>query len=78
MTTYQTEQPFTANQFVADLDDGVISRHIFVDEGIFRSELRSLFPNVWLFIGHASQVPNVGDFFVSRMGVDSVLMTRDD
>jgi len=31
-----------------------------------------------LFIGHASRVPNVGDFFVSRMGVDSVLMTRDD
>jgi phenylpropionate dioxygenase-like ring-hydroxylating dioxygenase large terminal subunit len=61
-----------------DTEHGEISREIFVDEGIHKRELEHLFPRAWLFVGHASQVPNAGDFFSSWMGSDPVLMTRDD
>ena len=42
------------------------------------TQLQNLFPRAWLFVGHASQVPNSGDYFSSWMGSDPVLLTRDD
>jgi phenylpropionate dioxygenase-like ring-hydroxylating dioxygenase large terminal subunit len=62
---------------LVDADNGVISREIFVDEAIFRAELSQVFARAWLFVGHETQVPGPGDFFVSRMGTESVLLTRD-
>jgi len=32
------------------------------------AELEKLLIRVWLIVGHESQVPNPGDFFVSHMG----------
>lgn len=60
-----------------DDEQGTISRQIFTSDEIYRRELENLFTRAWLFVGHASQVPNPGDFFSSRMGSDPVLMTRD-
>lgn len=62
---------------LVDIENGVISREIFVDEKIHAKELQNLFPRAWLFVGHESQIPNPGDYFSSWMGSDPVLMTRD-
>jgi len=59
-----------------DTAAGLVSREIFVDEGVFQQELDNLFARVWLFVGHESQIPEPGDYFVSRMGTDSVIMSR--
>jgi phenylpropionate dioxygenase-like ring-hydroxylating dioxygenase large terminal subunit len=63
---------------LVDTERGEISREIFISEEIHRRELEYLFPRAWLFVGHASQVPQPGDFFSSWMGSDPVLLTRDD
>jgi phenylpropionate dioxygenase-like ring-hydroxylating dioxygenase large terminal subunit len=63
---------------LVDVTKGEISREIFIDEQIFKNELENLFPRTWLFVGHATQVPEPGDFFSSYMGADPVLLTRDD
>lgn len=68
----------TAAADLIDMDHGLISREAFVSEEIFAQELKNLFPRSWLFVGHESQIPEPGDFFVSRMGVDSVILSRDD
>lgn len=62
---------------LVDADQGKVSREIFVDGGIYQKELENLFTRAWLFVGHESQVPNPGDFFVSRMGEESVILVRD-
>ena len=62
---------------LVDTKDWFISREIFVNEEIYQEELEQLFARAWLFIGHESQVPKPGDFFVSRMGEESVILTRD-
>ena len=53
---------------LVDLGTGQISREIFVNEEIYREEQERLFARAWLFVGHESQIPNPGDFFVSRHG----------
>ncbi len=60
-----------------DLSKGLVSRDVFVDENIYSLELEQIFSKTWLLIGHESQVPKPGDYFVSRMGEESVIMTRD-
>ena len=67
----------SAYDTLVDIERGIISREIFVDATIFRDELERVFGRAWLFVGHESQVPNPGDFFVSRMGTESVILTRD-
>jgi phenylpropionate dioxygenase-like ring-hydroxylating dioxygenase large terminal subunit len=62
---------------LVDLAGGQISREIFVNEEIYAEEQERIFARAWLFVGHESQIPNPGDFFVSRMGEESVLLCRD-
>jgi nitrite reductase/ring-hydroxylating ferredoxin subunit len=62
---------------LVDLETGEISREIFVDEGIYREEQERVFARAWLFVGHESQIPDPGDFAVSCMGEESVILCRD-
>ena len=62
---------------LVDLTRGQVSREIFVNEEIYREEQERLFARAWLFVGHESQIPNPGDFFVSGMGEESVILCRD-
>ncbi|MGH7905630.1 MAG: aromatic ring-hydroxylating oxygenase subunit alpha [Candidatus Binataceae bacterium] len=59
-----------------DTGRGEISREIFVNEDIYKRELEKIFTRTWLCVGHESQVRNPGDFFVSYMGEESVILTR--
>ena len=74
MTT-RREQGY--RQGLVDMKAGQISREIFVNDEIYQQELERLFARVWLFVGHESQIPNPGDFFVSGMGEESVILCRD-
>ena len=62
---------------LVNLDKGLVSRRIFVDAEIYRRELENIFARSWLFVGHESQIPNPGDFILSRMGEESVILNRD-
>ena len=66
-----------AMQSLVDMDEGTISREIFVNTDIYQQELERVFARTWLYIGHESQIPNPNDFFISRMGEESVILTRD-
>ncbi len=62
---------------LVDLSTGQISREIFVNDEIYGEELDRVFTRAWLFVGHESQIPKPGDFFVSGMGEESVILCRD-
>ena len=62
---------------LVDLATGQISREIFVNEDIYAEEQEKIFARAWLFVGHESQVPNPGDYFVSSMGEEAVILCRD-
>ena len=62
---------------LVDTVNGEISREIFVSESIYQEEKERIFTRAWLYVGHESQIRNPGDYFVSKMGEESVILARD-
>jgi len=62
---------------LVDLRAGEVSREIFVNEHIYAEEQERIFARAWLHVGHESQIPKPGDYFVSSMGEESVILCRD-
>ena len=62
---------------LVDLSQGTISREVFVNHSVYQQEQEQVFARSWLFVGHESQVPSPGDYFVSSMGEESVILCRD-
>jgi 3-phenylpropionate/trans-cinnamate dioxygenase alpha subunit len=60
-----------------DKETGLIDSSIFADEQIYQQELERIFGRAWLFISHVSLLPNSNDFFLTYMGEDPVILTRD-
>lgn len=61
-----------------DTEAGTLSRASFASEAIFQRELECVFARGWNFVGHTSQLPNNGDFFLSRCGTETVIVSRDE
>jgi phenylpropionate dioxygenase-like ring-hydroxylating dioxygenase large terminal subunit len=53
-----------------------VHRDVYTDPDLFEIEMEQLFSNTWVYVGHASQVPNIGDFFTTTIGTQPVVMTR--
>ena len=62
---------------LVDLKAGLISRDVFVSDAVYQQEQEQVFTRTWLFIGHESQIAKPGDYFISRMGEESVILSRD-
>ncbi len=60
-------------------EDGTwVSRRLFFDPDLYEIEKHRVFGRSWLMVGHDSQIPNPGDFFLSFMGEESVIVVRDN
>ncbi len=62
---------------LVDREKGLVSRDIFVDPVLYEVEKERVFARCWLFVGFEDQVKKPGDYFVSRMGEESVILSRD-
>ena len=60
-----------------DANTGTVDRVIFSDQAIYELELERIFARAWNFMCHESQIPNKGDYFLSFIGEESVICTRD-
>ena len=67
----------TPFQDMVDVKAGTVDRAIFSDQAIYEMELERIFARAWNFMCHESQIPNKGDYFLTFIGEESVICTRD-
>ena len=55
-----------------------VHRDLYIDEEVFALEMEHLFANTWVYVGHASQIPAVGDYYTTTVGDQPVVMVRQE
>jgi len=53
-----------------------VHRDVYLSEQVFALERERLFANTWSYLGHASQVPEPGDFFAQEIAGRPLVMVR--
>ncbi|TQV78941.1 Rieske 2Fe-2S domain-containing protein [Exilibacterium tricleocarpae] len=54
-----------------------VHRDVYLDPAIFDLEMERIWARAWVYVGHASQVPDPGDYIGTSIGKEPVLMVRD-
>jgi p-cumate 2,3-dioxygenase subunit alpha len=62
-----------------DTDAGIfrVHRSVYRDQQIFERERERIWGRVWLYLGHASEVPSPGDFKLRTIGGRELIFLRD-
>jgi Rieske 2Fe-2S family protein len=55
----------------------MLPQRYFVSPEVFAIELEKIFSNLWLLVGHQSQLPKPGDYFLVNIAAESLIITRD-
>jgi phenylpropionate dioxygenase-like ring-hydroxylating dioxygenase large terminal subunit len=50
---------------------------LYRDQDVYEKEIREIFLKSWLCVGHQSQIPQKGDYFLFEMAGESVIVVRD-
>ena len=58
------------------VEDDRVHRDLYLSDELFALEQQHFFANTWNFIGHASQVPNAGDYVAVTIAGQPLLMVR--
>src|SRR5260370_38570978 len=54
-----------------------VNREVFVSREIFEREQRAIFDRCWIYVGHASELPNPGDYKTRFVAGRPVIFCRD-
>lgn len=51
-------------------------KSLYTDPELFDLEMRNIYGRAWIYVGHESQVPEVGNYHATRLGDQDVIMVR--
>src|SRR2546427_6090454 len=67
----------TAFDLDALVKEDRVHRRLYTDPAIFEAEMRLIFEQTWVFVGHDSEIAQPGDFKTTYIGRNPVIMSRD-
>lgn len=53
-----------------------LDQEFYKSDDIYKKEIENIFLKNWILAGHASQIPNHGDFFLFEFDKESIILTR--
>ena len=53
-----------------------LEQSFYTSDDIYQKEIENIFLKHWIFAGHASQIPEHGDFFLFEFDKESIIITR--
>ncbi|MDH3788577.1 MAG: Rieske (2Fe-2S) protein, partial [Xanthomonadales bacterium] len=53
-----------------------LDQAFYRDPDIYRRDIEEIFLKTWLYAGHQSEIPNVGDWFLFEFDEESVIIVR--
>ncbi len=53
-----------------------VHRDLYISDDVFRLEQEHFFANTWNYVGHASQIPNSGDYLTLEIGGRPLIVVR--
>ena len=65
----------TTDTFVAGAK--TLPQRYFISPEVFAQELEKIFSRQWILVGHQSQIARPGDYFVSEVSGESLIVVRD-
>lgn len=76
-TAVTWSQPTPSRSAIESLvQEGRVHSRVYTDQAIFDLELERIFHTAWVYIGHDSEVPKIGDYQRRQMGRTPVVMVR--
>lgn len=68
--------PYSKEQIGALVRPDSVNKSIYTDPELFKLEMQRIYGRIWVYVGHDSQVPNVGDYHATMIGDQDVVMVR--
>lgn len=53
-----------------------LDQAFYRDPAIYQQDMERIFLNSWLYVGHQSEIPKVGDWFTYELDIESVIIIR--
>ena len=72
MTRYRAD----SHALLALIEPDRVHRDVYLDPEVFQLEMERLWSRTWIYVGHASQVPQPGDFITLDIAAKPVIMVR--
>lgn len=60
------------------LEEGLLPAKVYNDDEIFAAELRRIFAESWVFVGHETEIPEPGDYAQRYIGKDPFIFVRGE
>src|SRR5215468_6338303 len=67
----------STDSFESLVQPGRVHRRLYTDPAIFELEMARIFGNAWIYVGHESQIKNIGDYVRTFIGRKPVVLVRD-
>ncbi|MFK7940917.1 MAG: aromatic ring-hydroxylating dioxygenase subunit alpha [Roseovarius sp.] len=54
-----------------------LPRDMYTSQAVYELDIEKVWNGNWLWVGHVSQIPNAGDYFLFDYGPESIIVVRD-
>lgn len=55
----------------------LVNSNIYTDPDLFEREMEQIFSKSWVYVGHEDQIKNANDYFLTKIGREPIIISRD-